>query len=1011
MTRRITAVLLMVAILLSVIPGVVSAEEDYIYQIGDDIWIKADDTDVVPTAPIVENGRWVKVIGENGQHETKPSCDKEIHEKHVPSCYHSVYGLICTKEIHTLKSHSIYCTKLTPKYHWVVEVDPDYVPPETPPAGGEGEGGDLEADDSGFYDDEGLIYFTVTNLDSEEKPISGSKFGLFAWDGESYAYLENQSAKAEVQQKIEQQNLEQQEKILELQESGDQKALEEYLQQANQQNEQAIAELEEASKPLLAKTTNKEGKVYFRSLENYLSEDPEEGEGGKDTWQFRLVQADVNENYKQNQQAVEVKIEKTGDAAYQLYLDDQLYSAEKDKSGGIIFENQIEEFKLLVYVQFFDQDGKKIAGEALNDVTASIDVVRKNENAEEEGQTLPVNFPPEDVIVEAQKWKQTLKVSPGTYQAGEPLIQGKIDGYSFVSCERCFELPQGTIGQGPKVDEVTLGKLTGASLSIKAYYQKDTEPPQTDSEKPVKYTVIVESVDDSDEPVTGAKYSLDDVAGITKEEKGNQWIYTIDTETCVPGNYILEETLAPEGYQKCKDSYTIAVEENGDVILSEGGILRRLFTRSNLAESGGTETVVFRHTKIKETESTTDPTTEQPVVYTIIVESVEKGSGKAVAGARYSLEDVAGIQKSEKGHRLTFTIDTGALTQREYVLQETAAPQGYHLCTDQYTIAVDDHNDLTLYKDGNPLQRLLAGKSLAESGGKATVTFQHAPKTAKVSIQSMVTAMADRLCWNRDDTIAEFSKKEHIFLLKWKNAKGEWKQEELSVGSETKTFKQALPYGTEYEVVPKDASLYSYQLTGNKKGTVSAADTTNGIMLTADIFYNIIHGDDLDLYFTKVDSRTGESLIGAKFTLTDSNGQELQRYTTKKGGAVDVEDIIDRPGKYLLKETKAPEEYDVLRKPIEINVTVDYRPATRRGETVVEQYLRLEEKNGVVHKSVIPEWKTEDGTYWIKNTASGDNPKTGDRFDLGLWIGILVVSMAGLVVTAQEIRKKKCTRK
>ena len=539
---------------------------------------------------------------------------------------------------------------------------------------------------------------------------------------------------------------------------------------------------------------------------------------------------------------------------------------------------------MLVTIQFSDLEGNVIAGEALDDVTASIDVI--NESAtEESARVIPVSFPTEeDVVVESQKWKKTLQVLPGKFTAGNLQVSDTIAGYTFKSCQWEFVPPNDYIGTDVSKEYATLGKLTGVNLNIKAYYEKNAEPePEETTQateqppeppKPVIYTIIVESVDqDTGEALTGTRFSLD-ADGITAENIGSQWIYTIDTGICAQGHYTLEETVEPKGYNRCEDIYTITVKEDGDVILSKGNFIQRLFTRTNLAELGGTE----------------------------------------------------------------------------------------------------------------------------------RVTFQHTRKTAAIRIMSTVDAAVERLCWDGQNTKAEFENKEHGFILRWKAADGTWQEEKLSVGSEEKAFQRSLPYGTEYEVIPEDDSWYTYILSDNHKGKVTAVDTDHGILLTAEIFYKIVHGDDLDLYFTKVDSQTKEGLAGAKFTLTDSNGQELQRYTTKKGGAIDVEDIIDWPGKYLLKETKAPEEYDVLRRPVEIYVAVAYRPVTRGGETVVEQYLYED----VVHRSVT---MGTDGTYWIKNTASGDNPKTGDRFDLRLWTGVLVVSMAGLGVTALEIQRKKRIRK
>lgn len=903
MTRRITAMLLILAVLLSVVPVMAIADEDYVYQIGDDIWVTGNSDDA-PTAPTVEGGCWDKVIGPDGRHETKPSCDLEIHEKHstATGCFDSVIGLICTKPIHTAKTHAIVCSFMAPKYHWVVITAPEDVPTVPPGEGDEGEGDGLESDGSGVNDPLGQIYFTVTNLDTNGAPVAGSKFGLFAWDGENYAFLENQNAKEELQKRIEEQKLEQQEMIEQLQAEGDAEALDAYIQEANRQNQQIIEAMNDQSDSLLAKTTGTDGKVYFRSLEKYLSETHKETDGTTETWRFHLVQADRDITYKANNDPVEVKIQKTGDS-YSLYLNDQLYTESDEAAGGYVFVNEIEQFRFFVYMQCFDEDGTQLAGEALDNVTASVQLI----NTENSDKNVTVNFPPENVIVEAQKWKQTVQVAPGTYTAGDLQIGGSIEGYTFKSSSWTFELPEGALSGGLSADQVTLEKLTGATLAIKAYYEKTgdsgQEPnpetptnPSTDPSAPTKYTLKPMAVESgTNKQLSGAVFTLtsvknglidDAIRGVTKDGAGN---YVLDVQLCEAGDYKLTEREVPAGFDVDDNEYTIQVSANGDVKLVEDEGFRSLFSKTNLTKTGeSTKEVKFWHTR--------------------------------------------------RMARLSVEIDVNV--------------------------------------DVKPSKLFWAYKESEAIG---------------------------------NDT--------YVFVLKTKDAQGKAVSEELVIeNGETKAkwFKTEIPFETSYTVELKNPESVSFNCklkdakgkTSNKvSGKVTAEDTQKNISLTAEIDYEIISGDDdLDLYFIKVDSRTKKGLADAKFTLSDGNGQEMMRYATIKGGIMDVENLILQPGRYELKEVKAPEDYDLPRKPIDILVTVSYEPETRNGRTVLVQCLREDEDGLLSNKSVE---KGKNGTYLIKNTASGDNPKTGDGFDLRLWTGVLMLSMAGVTALAVDQKKKR----
>lgn len=862
MARRIAAGLLALVLLLSIFPTVLAEEDDHIYEIGEDIWVLDPGREhLEPTAQTVEDGCWSQVM-RDGEQESKIDCGKELHGAedgydHDMSCWNSKGKLICGK--HTPKEHNQQCAVTAFKYHWVVVKKEE----SSNPGGDGGEGG-LDSDGSGENDELGDLNFVIENKDPDGNPVAGSQFLLHKKDGTSRAYLENRNTAQDRQTQLKQQEEEQQEKIKELQEAGDQEALNAYLNEINEQNRRSAENLNQQSNTLSAKTTGANGKVYFRSLEKYLSADDQVAGETNPTWVLSLVQSKVSDTYKPNNQEWEVKIVKTGEKTYSLTFtpDEEKYEKEGYKDGVLTFINESLKAKLLVNMKFVDQNGDDLSSSLLSNITASVTV------AGPDSYSKTLSFP-----MEGYPWQGKLSLlDPGTYTLQTPVtVSGTVPGYTYQKTECTLQLPSAT--DTTTTNTVELSKeLQGATFTLTHYYEgqtPETTAPTEEPEKPTEYTIIVKTVDEDGNPVTGATVALTG-SGIQPSVSGNAHTFTISTDAVEAGDYVLQETKAPAGHELCEDKYTVSVKENGDVVLSKGNFIQRLFTRTNLADNGGTETVTFAHSK----------------------------------------------------------------------------------------------------------------------------------KTAAITLNGGVLVNVDPLCWNVEDTRNEFRNKKQDFVLEWTASDGSVQKETLNLGQETKAFSSALPYGTTYRVYPANASGYSYSIQNvdndTYTGTVGEKNT-----LSVSVEYTIVHGEALNLYFTKVAARTGKALAGAKFALNDAYGQVLCYYTTKEGGAIDVEGMIDMPGSYTLKELKAPEEYDLLRKPIEITVAVGYQTTQRGGVPVMQQYLYEE----VEHRSVVD---GPDGTYWIKNTATADNPKTGDN--AGLWMALLMFSTLSLTVLTVGAGRRKRRR-
>src|SRR5690606_2434238 len=84
----------------------------------------------------------------------------------------------------------------------------------------------------------------------------------------------------------------------------------------------------------------------------------------------------------------------------------------------------------------------------------------------------------------------------------------------------------------------------------------------------------------------------------------------------------------------------------------------------------------------------------------------------------------------------------------------------------------------------------------------------------------------------------------------------------------------------------------------------------------------------------KVDEDSGVSLDGAVFGLYDSEGKLVDSQETKNGGVAKFEGLL--PGTYSLKESKAPDGYEMLDLPKTVTVG---EGANRHVEVTIENKL------------------------------------------------------------------------
>lgn len=377
--------------------------------------------------------------------------------------------------------------------------------------------------------------------------------------------------------------------------------------------------------------------------------------------------------------------------------------------------------------------------------------------------------------------------------------------------------------------------------------------------------------------------------------------------------------------------------------------------------------------------------------------------GKALGGAVFTLSDGRTFTTGTDGKVvIDGLIGNGTLagqSSKTYTLEETTAPEGHVKSDTKWEIEVvedDGKVHINLNAEKNSFENIwdwIVGN--IDPDGKwdedaKTLTVENARKTTKVEVSKTVVFEGVN---QKDPFVKDYVNREYKFKLSYLDDNNRLVTETIKVkGGETKAFNAELPYGKAYRVEEiTEEDFFNAEISSNCNGVIDEEDLDANITVAATNTYSFEVVDELSIALVKVASDTKRTpLKGAKFALYDVDGVIVESYTSDKNGAFTIEEIT-APGQYTLKETKAPDGYYKLKKAITIDVDYEYTVEQVNGENVVVRTLVAEVSgNGVYART--------DGSYGIKNTEITDNPKTGDQFNMGLWVGIGGFAAVALIV-------------
>ena len=503
----------------------------------------------------------------------------------------------------------------------------------------------------------------------------------------------------------------------------------------------------------------------------------------------------------------------------------------------------------------------------------------------------------------------------------------------------------------------------------------------------IKADIKINKLDQDENKVVGAEFTLynnnDEVIGTTVTNEDGIAVF----EDVVYGDYYIKETKIPEGYIGTDEKFDVSIKEsNGDksIEIENTRIKSNLEISKNDGNNNplkGAEFTIYNSFNEELAKSTTD----------------ENGIAKfedLVYGNYYYIETKAPEGYLLKNDKHDFTINENGITLKETIVNERILGniKAFKIDEDNKFLA---NAELTLFdSQGNEVQSLVTNEN-------GEVTFENIPygdyevketkapegyniseEILKVSVNGEESGLVyeagkitntkikadikiNKLDQDGNKLIgAEFTlynSADEVIGTAVTNEDGIAVFEDVVYGDyyikETKTPEGYIGTDEKIEVSVKDNnSVYSYEIENTRiKGTVE---------------------------IKKVDEN-GNPLKGAEFTLYNKDGKEISKSISDENGVIRFE-AVDY-GKYILKETKAPEGY--IKDDIEVEVVID------SSKTQVFTFKNVKMKEAV-----------NNGNIDNNNSlGKADLPSTGNVFDIRLFILVGLV----LIVVGSGLFKKK----
>ncbi|MEK4407882.1 SpaA isopeptide-forming pilin-related protein [Bacillus sp. FSL L8-0642] len=678
--------------------------------------------------------------------------------------------------------------------------------------------------------------------------------------------------------------------------------------------------------------TDKTGKVISQKLEpgTYTLKETKAPQG------YKLLKEEIEVVVEANK-VVQVQVENAKElGSLQVIKKDAesgkvLEGAEfrlKNENGQLVGEAEttnkdgVVQFENLVPGKYTLEETKAPEGYKAVEVTVEVNVVA-NEVVKQEVMNEKVTGQFEIVKVDANDKAKVLSGAEFTvYKDGKKVAELKTDESGKVMSPK-LPLGEYTVKETKAPEGY---KLSNKEWKVTIQNEKEVVKVEAENERILGSLQIIKT-DDKDQAkrLAGAEFTLKDAQGnVVKEGITTDKSGIVKVDGLVPGEYTLEETKAPEGYELTKQVIHVTVD--GEKVIDV-----KVTNSKSLGQ--------FEIVKVDAEDKTKVLSDAEFEVYK---------DGKKIETLRTDKTGKVISQKLEPG---------------KYTLKETKAPQGYKLLKEEIEVVVEANKVVQVQiENAKELGSLQVIKKDAESGkvlqgaefklknetgqvvgegkttnkdgvvkfenlvpGKYTLEETKAPEgykavEVKVEVNVVANEVAKQEVMNEKVTgqfeIVKVDAEDKTKVLSdaefevYKDGK---KVETLRTDKTGKVTSQKLEPGT--YTLKETKAPQGYKLLKEEIEVVVEANKV--------VQVQVENAKELgSLQVIKKDAESGKVLEGAEFRLKNENGQLVgEAKTTNKDGIVKFENLV--PGKYTLEETKAPEGYKAIEVTVEVNVVAN----------------------------------------------------------------------------------------
>ncbi|WP_225913345.1 MSCRAMM family protein [Bacillus cereus] len=440
----------------------------------------------------------------------------------------------------------------------------------------------------------------------------------------------------------------------------------------------------------------------------------------------------------------------------------------------------------------------------------------------------------------------------------------------------------------------------------------------------------IKKVDENDENIVlkDAKFDVIDkdnnvVATVTTNEKG-----IAEVKDLPLGDYFVKEINAPEGY--------IKVDTPVKVTIDNTNVIELVMKNTRKVENGQ-----FKLLK-KDSES-----------------------GQLLPGAKFDVIDKDGkvvetIVTDDKGEALSKQLPVGS-----YTLKEVEAPKGYELSSSSVSVDVEANKVVTVDVVNKKISEKVTGQfeivkvdaedKTKELSDAEFEVYKDGKKVAELKTDESGKVMSPKL------PLGEYTVKETKAPAGYKLSNKEWKvtiqneKEVVKVEAENEKILGSLQIikmddkdqtkrlaGAKFTLKDAKGNVVKEGITTDKSGTVKVdglvpgeytleeTKAPEGYELTKQIIHVTVDGEKVvDVKVTnskslgqfeivKVDAEDKTKVLSDAEFEVYKDGKKVDTLRTDKTGKVVSQKL--EPGKYTLKETKAPQGYKLLKEEIEVVV-------------------------------------------------------------------------------------------